>query len=401
MLRLSLSVNEVAMGRIFSVISVLSACLLLLACQTTPSYQSRQPVEELFYDEHYDQTLEIPQPDSLFALSPKVVSEVRRAFERETSLQGNHIGAQKWLANYLNAADGGFVYRDNYTRIAGDTYQDRAGNCLSLVLLTASLADILNVPVQFQEVDVPPVWDKQGDFYLINGHINIKLHPANSMKSVNIKGSSILIDFLPERSVRGYSKKRISKQTVIAMFYNNMAAEAMVAKQYDRAYALLKMSLRHKEDFLPALNNLAIAYKYTGHGDNAEKVYRHALSIEPEDLNSLYNLAIYLGEQGRLDEWADVHKVLELARINNPYYYYDMAQQAYFDKEYQSALTWYRRALKRADYRHEFYFGLSRTYWATGDRLKAKANMEKALKLSRDDVNRSRYQTKLDAMKSH
>ena len=32
----------------------------------------------------------------------------------------------------------------------------------------------------------------------------------------------------------------------------------------------------------------------------------------------------------------------------------------------QDALLWYKRAVDKADYRHEFYFGLSRAYWATG-----------------------------------
>ena len=390
-------IMDLLVSRIFFAVIPLFFC----ACSSTPNSTTSASVDALFYDEHFTHEVEVPEPETLFSLPKDAVRELRRKFERDNITQTQGTSARKWLANYINADDGGFTYRDNFTRVASQTYEDRAGNCLSLVLLTASLANVLDIPVQFQEVDVPPVWDKQGDFYLINGHINIKLNPASSAKSVNFTGNSVLIDFLPERSVRGYSKKRISKQTVIAMFYNNIAAEAMVTKQYDRAYALLKLSLQHQADFLPALNNLAIAYKYTGHGDIAEKVYRHALDIEPEDLNSLYNFAIYLGEQDRLEEWADIHKVLELARINNPYYYYDMAQQAYFDKEYQSALTWYRRALKRADYRHEFYFGLSRTYWATGDHQKAKTNMEKALELSGDDMNRDRYQAKLHAMKTH
>lgn len=377
------------------------AILSLTACSSTPKTTVDRSIDAFFNDEYFSPVEGLPLPETLFSLPKDAVRELRREFERDNITRAQGGSARKWLANYLNAAEGGFTYRDNYTRIASQTYQDRAGNCLSLVLLTASLANVLDIPVQFQEVDVPPVWDKQGDFYLINGHINIKLSPVNSAKSVNVTGNSVLIDFLPERSVRGYSKKRISKQTVIAMFYNNMAAEAMVAKQYDKAYALLKLSLQHQADFIPALNNLAIAYKYTGHGEIAEKVYRHALNLAPEDLNSLYNLAIYLGEEGRLEEWADIHKALELTRINNPYYYYDMAQQAYFEKEYQSALTWYRRAVKRADYRHEFYFGLSRTYWATGDYRRAKVNMEKALSLSGDETSKERYQAKLHAMKAH
>ena len=130
----------------------------------------------------------------------------------------------------------------------------------------------------------------------------------------------------------------------------------------------------------------------------AEQAYRAALSVDAQDVSTLFNLALILGEQDRLQEWAEIHKVLELARINNPFYYYDMAQDAYFEKQYQEALVWYKRAVAKADYRHEFYFGLSRAYWATGDQTLAKKNMEKALTLTGDPNNKRRYQSKLQAM---
>lgn len=212
---------------------------------------------------------------------------------------------------------------------------------------------------------------------------------------------AIQIDFLPERAVRGYNKIRVDKQTVLAMFYNNVAAESLVLGDYDRAYGLLKLGLQQQADYVPALNTLAVLYRYKGLEQQAEILYKLALSVNDHNMNALYNYAILLGSQGRLDEWAKIHKILELDRIANPYYYYDMAQQAYFEREYQDALLWYKRAVDKADYRHEFYFGLSRAYWATGDERLAKKNMEKALSLTRDENNKIRYQAKLHAMKSH
>jgi len=51
--------------------------------------------------------------------------------------------------------------------------------------------------------------------------------------------------------------------------------------------------------------------------------------------------------------------------------------------------------------RHEFFFGLSRTYWALGDEKRAKQNMEKAVALSREATDKHRYQAKLQAMQQH
>ncbi len=383
-----------------SLLSVLLLCLLQ-ACTSTSEPSKQYALESYYHDEHFNAIPELPAAESLFYLSDNDLKSVRKDFNRAKLSKSNNILVHKWLANYINAQDGGFRYADNLTRSASETFNDREGNCLSLVLLTAAIADELDVAVQFQEIDVPPVWDKQGGFYLVNGHINLKLLPQEQRNSINFSTGAIQIDFLPERAMQGYDKRRVSQSMVASMYYNNVAAEALVKGQYDKAYGLLKLSLQQDNQFLPAINTLAVLYRYKGLIEEAEALYQLALTIDPNDMNALYNYAIILGEQNRLDEWADVHKVMELARIHNPYYYYSMAQQAYFDKEYKLALNWYKKAIDKADYRHEFYFGLSRTYWATGDERRAQVNMEKALSLTNDSNNKHRYQSKLHAMRSH
>jgi len=388
------------MEKFLSVISLLFL-LVLQGCSATSERTSVNNIEAYFYDEHFEDVAFLPHPDDLFSLPSEAVAELRREVARKNIQRLNNVSANEWLAEYINAEEGAFQYRDNMTRIPSETFNERAGNCLSLVLLTSALADVLQVKVEFQEVEVPPVWDKQGDFYLVNGHINLRLLPPQNSDTVHLMKRAIQVDFLPERAVRGYGKKKISKQTVIAMFYNNVAAESLVMGDYDKAYGLLKMGLQQKPDFVPALNTLAVLYRYKGLEQEAETLYKLALDVNANDMNALYNYAVMLGDQNRLEEWALVHKRLELERIGNPYYYYDMAQQAYFDKEYQDALQWYKRAVAKADYRHEFYFGLSRAYWKTGDERRAQQNMEKALSLTHDESNKVRYQSKLHAMKSH
>ncbi|WP_299795962.1 lipopolysaccharide assembly protein LapB [uncultured Shewanella sp.] len=388
------------MGKFLTFIG-LFLLLLLQGCSSTSTRTRVSDIEYYFYDQHFEDVASLPRPDELFSLPAEAISELRRELMRDKVQRSKSVTANEWLAKYINAEEGAFQYRDNMTRVPSETFSERAGNCLSLVLLTSALADVLKVEVEFQEIEVPPVWDKQGDFYLVNGHINLRLLPPQSTDTVHVMKRAIQVDFLPERAVRGYGKKQISKQTVIAMFYNNVAAESLVMGEYDKAYGLLKMGLQQKPDFVPALNTLAVLYRYKGLNREAETLYKLALDVSPNDMNALYNYAVMLGDQNRLEEWALVHKKLELERIGNPYYYYDMAQQAYFDKEYQDALLWYKRAVAKADYRHEFYFGLSRAYWKTGDERRAQQNMKKALSLTHDENNKLRYQAKLHAMKSH
>lgn len=392
------------MKSILSKSSLLIICLFSLflqACTSTSEVTGVSHVEQYFYDEHFVSVERLPAPEDLFSLPDEAIKELKMELQRSKLNRSNRLLAHEWLAKYINAEEGAFQYRDNMTRVASETFGERAGNCLSLVLLTAALAKELNVIVEFQEIDVPPVWDKQGGFYLVNGHINLRLLAPNESNSIQMLKSAIQVDFLPERAVRGYGKKKINKQTVIAMFYNNVAAESLVMGDYDKAYGFLKLGLLQMPNYAPALNTLAVLYRYKGLNNEAEVLYKLALDLDNKDMNALYNYAVMLGSQDRLDEWAAVHKILELERIDNPYYYYDIAQQAYFDKEYQDALLWYKRAVAKADYRHEFYFGLSRAYWKTGDERRAQTNMKKALALTQDENNKLRYQSKLHAMKSH
>ena len=376
----------------------------LCSCSSTPLEPTVIELDALFDDSFFKPVTDIPSVEDIFSLPSSVAVDVKRSYDHYVISTKNPLAVHEWLASYINAnQEGGqsdFRYQDNLTQTASETFAQRAGNCMSLVVMTSTLADIFNIGTEFQDIAIEPVWDKQGDFYLINGHVNLRLLPAQSVHTVYVSTHAILVDFMPERALRGVDKVQINRQTLTAMFYNNMAAESLVEGDLDRAYALVKAGLK-SGNFSPALNTLAVIYRHKGDEKRAEQVYRYALKFDPDDMTTLFNLAVILGNQGRLEEWAQIHKKLELARIRNPYYYYDMGEQAYDEHQYREALAWYQRAVDKADYRHEFFFGLSRTYWALGDEKRAKQNMEKALALSREAADQHRYQAKLQAMRQH
>ncbi|MCL1074265.1 tetratricopeptide repeat protein [Shewanella dokdonensis] len=385
---------SVVLQRLTVMISLLAG---IGACTAVPEQSVDAP--SLWQDQYFLPVSDIPEPTSIFALPPAVVRDVRFDFQHQSVAQ--RLSAQQWLAKYLSAAEGGFRYQDNDTRIAADTFYQRHGNCMSLVILTAALAKILDVHVIFQSVKVAPVWDQQGNFNLLNGHINVRLKAASDSNVYQASAADLLVDFVPTETLRAYQTDKIDESMVQAMFFNNLAAEAMVNNQWHRAYAMLKVSLSLQPQFIAALNNLAILYRNNHQLPMTERVYRYALQLQPQNLTTLYNFAVLLDMQGRWDEWIAVHRILELERIRNPYYYYGMAQQAYREQRFTDAIRWYQLAIEKADYRHEFYFGLSRSYWALGERKQALNSLKKALQLSRDDNWTLRYQAKLNALRQH
>ena len=57
----------------------------------------------------------------------------------------------------------GLRYDTGHTRTAAEAYAARAGNCLSLALLTGAVAREIGLPVHYQAVFVPDTWSRNGD----------------------------------------------------------------------------------------------------------------------------------------------------------------------------------------------------------------------------------------------
>ncbi len=306
---------------------------------------------------------------------------------------------QQALVAYL-FSQGRLEYDGRQTLNAAETFAAGAGNCMSLVLMTASLAQALDLQVQYQLVEAPPVWDRQGGLYLINGHVNLRLSPRRQSDQFRVASMSSTIDFLPGNQLRGYDIRVLSQSELLARYYNNRAAEAMVAGEPDKAYGMLKQAHAQDPDYAALWNTLGVLYRRQGLEQEAEQVYRYAAELPEAELDALHNLAILLASQGRLLEWQAVHARLELKRIRNPYYYFDMGEQALQAGRFDEAVRMFQRALALAEYRHEFHFGLSRAYFRNGQRRLGERHLKEAQKLAPSD-EKKRYQQKLIALQRH
>jgi hypothetical protein len=83
-------------------------------------------------------------------------------------------------------------YDSAVTRNAAQTFEARAGNCLSLAIMTAALARELNLPVQFQQIEVDEVWSRAGNLYFASNHVNLALGRARPYYA-----NSLTVDFIP------------------------------------------------------------------------------------------------------------------------------------------------------------------------------------------------------------
>jgi hypothetical protein len=196
----------------------------------------------------------------LFALTPEMRHFLRSDLSVLLHMEGRQEGLYQALRSqrYLK-----LDYDAAHTRTAAEAFRDRAGNCLSLVILSATLARDLGLSVSFQEVLGEDSWGLSGDFIVASGHVNLVLGQRSGVL-LGDESQARVVDFLPSDRARGYRTRRVGETTLVAMYQNNRAAEALVEGRLDEAYAWARAAVRTEPRRSASLNTLGVVYQRRG-----------------------------------------------------------------------------------------------------------------------------------------
>lgn len=291
------------------------------------------------------------------------------------------------------------AYDATQTRSAAETHAQRAGNCLSLVIMTAAFAHHLELPVRYQRVHAEAEYSRSGDLYLVAGHVNVVVG-HDGRRSPGDDAQWLTIDFLPQVDLRNQRADPIDEGTIVAMFMNNRAAEALTEGRLAEAYAWSRQAVQQDPRFVAAVNTLAVIYLRAGHPVPAEQALRHALAREPGDANVLANLVHLLKRLGRDAEAAPWETRLARLQSEPPFWWLDRAREALARGDTDSALSLLRRELRRQPVQHEVHFELARTYAARGDPDGALRHLALARENSPTPALRGLYAGKIDRLRA-
>ena len=203
---------------------VLLLCAVLGAC-ATPSASPPQPPEPYFHDELFATSAQRHDGDAVFALS----DAMKRYIHVDIARQLRTEGLARGLINALYRRDQlKLDYDSASTRNAAQAFEARKGNCLSLVIMTAAFAKELGMQVTYQTVATEETWSRSDDIVFSNTHVNLTLatRAINAMPGYD-ESRMLTIDFLPPEYILGQRTRAISEDTVVAMYMNNRAAEAL------------------------------------------------------------------------------------------------------------------------------------------------------------------------------
>jgi Flp pilus assembly protein TadD len=304
------------------------------------------------------------------------------------------------VAAIFDRSELNLLYQGDANTNANDTFNFQAANCLSLSIMTYALASEAGFNAYFQEIMVPEYWTRQAGFSLLNGHINIKISAPKQANVFVLDNRSYQVDFDPQPLKYRLSKKVVSKQNVLSMFYNNKGADAFLQKDYVTAYAYFREALMVNPNFDSAWVNLGILYRLSGYFSHAEKVYQYALIVKPDSLTALENLAYLYTFTGRNKEAEKILAKVEAQRNNNPYYHVNLGEQKMEQKRWVQALSHFRRALALDKGKHEVYFGLARAYYKMGELQQSKRYLKQAKNNASNKHDEEEYQSKLEFLSS-
>jgi len=374
------------------VIALLSA--MLAACATAP-VPPAPPA--LLSDPLFAAPSERISASDVFALS----NEMRRYLAVDIAPLLKRSGTREGLVQALGSSGQlKLEYDSVMTRNAAQAFAARSGNCLSLVIMTAALAKELDLPVRYQIVTTDETVSRSGGIQFFIGHVNLTLGDKVTEVGPGRKNDLMTVDFVPPELAGGFTTRPIGEETIVAMYMNNRAAEALAVGQVDDAYWWARAAIGEAPRFYSAYNTLGVVYQRHGNLPEAERVLAYALEREPANTRIMSNLVHVLESMGRTTDAKVLAQKLNQLEPNPPFSYLSLGVKALREGNYKQARDLIAKEVDRAPYYHEFHFWLAAAYVGLGEIEKARKELALAWQYSTTRNDRDLYAAKLDRIRS-
>lgn len=366
----------------------LLSCLMLAACAQAPVL----PPVPLLHDHLFAAPTQPVGAADVFAMS----DAMRRYLRNEIGPRVLSKGRQRALVEAM-AQPGRLKleYDTARTRNAAEAFEARAGNCLSLVVMTAAFAKEMGLRIEYQSAFLEETWSRSGDLYLRSGHVNLTLGPRSMDFRSAVDQRPVTIDFLSPEDVRGLRTRALSERTVVAMYLNNRAAEALLEGRLDEAYAWARQAVLQDPGFLGAYNTLGVVYLRHGNLAPAEQVFAAVLAREPANTRAMHNLVQVLARQGRQAESAELSGRLAQIEPHPPFHFFRLGRAAMERNDFKAAREWFAKEVARAGYYHEFHYWLGLASYRLGDFQEAHKHLALAMENSTTRREHDLYAAKL------
>jgi tetratricopeptide (TPR) repeat protein len=383
--------------RLLLLLLMSSVGVMLSACAHRQPPLPAPSAAHLLHDELFAPPSAAINKDALFALNDNM-----RRFA-DVHLAGVHHkdDPRQALLDALRQSSLRLNYDAATTRNASEAFEARAGNCLSLVIMTATFAKHLNLPLSFQSVRTDELYSRLGDLTLASGHVNMVLQrlPVRANFS-QARNNDLLVDFLPPEELRGQLTRPLPEAALVAMYLNNRAAEHLADGKVDAAYHWVREALLHEPGFAGSMNTLAVLYLRVQQPAHAQATLQHLLNLEPDNTAALSNMVLALRRQGQAQQAGLVQARLMALQPRPPLFDFDQGRQALAQGDLRLASEHFARELRRQPHQPEVHFWAAVAHWRQGQTQQASKHMRLAMENSNSLGTHALYAAKLEKLRS-
>ncbi len=374
--------------------SLLLVVMLLQACSQTPSVVDIAPPQT---PTHYFAAAEedtVPDIGVFYQLTHEQQQHFLQFYQQD-ELQ--HLPGNKRLEMYLQNKLGNFNYEGKNNN-ASVTMAQMSGNCMSLAVLTTALARLVNIEVGYRATYAEPMLNFSGDLFISSAHVRSYLFEQTKPESADwvLQRAAVAIDYFPNSLDR--LGAMFDEDRFAAMMYNNLAADALLQGDNNKAFWLTQAALKQDPSYSASINMLGILYRRAGDLLSAQQWYEYGLkhSINPAAIASNYLLvAKELKDQKVIQR---LNQSLLLTNDDNPYNWFYLAYQAEQQQDHNTAIQYYQKLLEQAPYLHKANLALAKLYLQQNNTEAASRALHQALRYSYEADNSAMYQAKLQAV---
>jgi len=103
--------------------------------------------------------------------------------------------------------------------------------------------------------------------------------------------------------------------------------------------------------------------------------YRKSFSLDRTNATAINNLVKFHTVEGDLETAQRYARAIERFNENNPYFHYNLGNEAYAQGSFELARTHYERAIRHKDSEPDFYLALGKTWEMLGDTERSAAQV--------------------------
>jgi len=181
-------------------------------------------------------------------------------------------------------------------------------------------------------------------------------------------------------------------------YYSNLGAERLQAGAYVEALRYLRKAIAQDGAFTAAWVNLGTLYLRHGEPDHARAAWLYALRLDPGEVVAMSNLERQYRERGDLRSADELAARIERHRMQNPYYRYYLARQAFERQDYATAIGHMKFATRVKPNEDSFFALLGLSYLRQGDAEAARHWIARAAEVAQE-AERGAYHSKLEMLK--